>query len=108
MVTRWCLLSLVLLLLSGCLSRGLLYTRVTDPATGEFHQTPVGSKRIFVRTFRVQEPVTGYGVSAEWAADPVKTAALQAGVTNLYFADVETLSILGGLYRARTLIIYGD
>lgn len=108
MAIRWCLLSAVLLLMSGCVSRGFLYTHVTDPASGEFHRTPVGSKRIFVRTFRVQEPVTGYGVSAEWDADPVKTAALQAGVTNLYFADVETLSILGGLYRARTLIIYGD
>ena len=64
--------------------------------------------RILVRSFRVQEPVTGYGVSAEWEAYPLKDAALHAGITNLYFADRQTLSILNGIYRSRTLIVYGD
>ena len=108
MAIKRCLLSLWLLLLPGCVARGFLYTRVTEPATLDFQKTPVGSKRIVVRAYRLQEPVTGYGIAAEWDKDPVKAAAAQAGVTNLYFADLRTLSILGGLYRARTLIVYGD
>jgi len=108
MAIRYGILLLLLFLLPGCVTKGLLYTRVTEPATLDFHKTPVGSKRILVRSFRVQEPVTGYGVSAEWEAYPLKDAALHAGITNLYFADRQTLSILNGIYRSRTLIVYGD
>ena len=108
MAIRCSIMSLLLLLLPGCAANGILYTRVTEPATLNFHKTPVGSKLIFVRSFRVREPVSGYGLSAEWESDPVKTSALQAGITNLYFADLQTLSILNGLYRSRTLIVYGD
>lgn len=108
MVIRCGVLLALLFLLTGCVARGFLYTRVTEPATLDFHKTSVGSKQFLVRTHRVREPVSGSGISAEWQADPVKTAALKAGVTNLYFADTRTLSILGGLYRARTLVVYGD
>ena len=107
MAIRFVVLSLLLLLLPGCVGNGLLYTRVTEPATLNFDKTPVGSKRVLIQSYRLQEPVTGYGVSTEWEADPVKTAARQAGVTNLFFADMQTLSILG-VYRQRTLIVYGD
>ena len=86
----------------------MLYTRVTQPLTVNFSKTPVGSRWISVQAHRFQEPVTGLGVSAEWESGLMKTAALQAGITNLYFADVQTLSILNGIYRRRTLIVYGD
>ena len=107
---RWARRAILALALSlaGCAAQGLLYSRVTAPATRDFDRTPVGSKRLVIALHRVQEPVSGYGISAEWETDRVKMAAQRVGITNLYFADMQTFSILRGIYRKRTLIVYGE
>ena len=71
---------------AGCAGQGLLYTRVVSPYSNDFHATPTGSK-----TCRVNEQ-----------------AAYAAGMTNLYYADMETVSILKGIYERKTLILCGD
>jgi len=38
----------------------------------------------------------------------VEEAARAAGITNLYYADIETLSILKGVYARKTLILCDD
>ena len=101
-------LSLWLLGLAGCATRAVLFSHVTEPATVNFRHTPVGTKRCVIRNFRVQEPVSGYGVSAEWDAGTIRAAARQAGITNIYYVDLQTLSVLSGLYRQRALVVYGD
>ena len=35
-------------------------------------------------------------------------AARTAGMTNIYYADLETLSVLRGIYEKKTLILCGD
>ena len=107
-ISRQVALPLLLLLLTGCLSPGLLYTRMTEPATEEFDKTPVGTKTCVVRSHKIREPVSGYGFSAEWDANYVKAAALKGGLTNVYYADLRTLSVCFGIYRQRELIVYGD
>ena len=102
------MLAVLLLLLSGCVSRPMLYSHVTEPATKKFQQTPVGSKQCLVHGYRVREPFTGHGISAEWDTHYLNQVALQAGITNVYYADIETLSIFFQIYQRRTLIIYGD
>lgn len=102
------LLAGLLVACTGCASRALLYSRVTEPATENFRHAPVGKKQCSVPGYRVREPITGYGISAEWDTRYLKRAALEAGITNIYYADLETLSILFRVYQRRTLIIYGD
>ncbi len=81
----------------------MLYHAVTLPATVEFHHTPVGSKSCALVNRKIE-----YRVSVEWDAGRVKDLALQAGMTNVYFADIRTVSMLRGVYRQKTLIVYGD
>ena len=102
------LLPVLAALLSGCASDPLLFGLMTKPETTEFRHTPVGTKSCVLSSYKVREPVSGYGVSAEWDASHVKAAALKAGITNVYFTDMKTLSVLGGIYRQRMLIVYGD
>lgn len=97
-----------LCLSSGCLRQGWLYSRTTEPYTESFRHTPVGHKQAVVDDFKVREPVSGYGVSAEWGVRAVRDVACAAGMTNIYYADLETLSIFSDLFRRRRLIVYGD
>ena len=102
------LLALAILLQVGCASRGILYSHVTEPATIKFDRAPTGTKKCVVPGYKLREPVTGYGISAEWDSNYLKMVARQAGITNMYYADLDTLSILFRVYQRRTLIIYGD
>lgn len=95
-------------LAAGCMRQGWIYSHTTEPYTESFCQTPVGSKRTVVEDFKVREPVSGYGISAEWGIRAVRDAACAAGMTNIYYADIETLSILSDLFRRRRLIVYGE
>ena len=100
------------LCLSGCGHlaplRGLAFTKTVTPYTTRFHHTPVGSKSCTIHDYRLQEPVTRYGISAEWDTNVVHQAAEKAGITRIYYADVQTLSFVFGIFRRKTLIIYGD
>lgn len=103
MAIRWAVVPCVCAVLAGC-THGMLFTAVTEPATLEFHHTPVGSKTCTLANHRVE-----YNrVSVEWDASRVKDLALQVGMTNIYYADLRTVSILRGVYRKKTLIVYGD
>jgi hypothetical protein len=93
---------------TACLSRGRVYTRTVQPYMTEFRDTPVGTRVCRVSEHLVKEPVSGAGVSATWTTRAIAEAACRAGITNLYYMDVETLSVLNSLYRRRTLILYGD
>lgn len=94
--------------LSGCAAPGLLYTDIVMPYTVDMNRTPVGSRRFTIDEYRIREPVSGYGIYALWQNREVQAAARQANITRIQHADRRTLSILGGVYRKRTLIIYGE
>jgi hypothetical protein len=106
------LLGMLLVALSaataGCSGRGLLYTQVVSPYLTEYHDTPVGSKSCRVREHTLREPVTGYNLSVAFSLPVLQRAARQAGLTQLYYVDEETLSVLLGIYERKTLILYGD
>ena len=93
---------------AGCAGQGLLYTRVVSPYSNDFHATPAGSKTCRVNEHALKEPFTKLEVSATFMTGIVKQAAYAAGMTNLYYADMETLSILMGIYERKTLILCGD
>jgi len=47
-------------------------------------------------------------VSGEWDTDEIMRLAREEGITDLHHIDIKTLSVLLGLYRRQTLIVYGD
>ena len=100
--------TLLSLATAGCAGQGLLYTRIVSPYSQDFHGTPAGSKTCRVNEHTLKEPFTSVNVSVLFSTSVVKTAAHAAGITNLYYADVETLSVLHGIYKRQTLILCGD
>lgn len=100
---------LLALLLAGCsLPRGLIYSDTTAPYSSEFNETPVGTKRCVIRSHQIKEPVTGRSIYAEWSADLILREAQKAGIKEIYYMDKRTLSILVGIYKRESLIVYGD
>lgn len=98
---------LPLLLLTGCAS-GLLYTDVVVPYSTNFHDTQVGTKRCEIKAYKIREPVTRMGLSAEWDTNLVRRAAHEAGIERIYFAERRTLILLFNIYRRNSLIVYGE
>jgi hypothetical protein len=92
------LLSLCLLL-PGC---GLIYTHVVIPLDINADDAPVQeiNGRSDWKTFQ-------YFVRVDWNSSAIADAAHAAGITRIYYADLEILSILGGLWSQQTAIVYG-
>lgn len=67
-----------------------------------------GKKRCEVRNHKVKSPLGDGQISAEWNTSVIAKAAREAGIEQIYYADKRTFSVLFGLYRRETLIIYGD
>ena len=101
-------LFLALLLLSGCLPSGVLYTNKVTPYSRDFKETPVGTKQCVIRDHRIKEPVTGFGMYTEWTSGYLKDEARRAGISEIYYVDKQTLSFLFGIYKRESLIIHGD
>jgi hypothetical protein len=108
MAIKAVLFCLAAVLVMGCSARGLLYTSTTVPYYKTFRDTPVGTKSVVVNSHRIKEPVSRLSVSGEWDTDEIMRAARKAGITDLHYIDIKTLSILLGTYRRQTLIVYGD
>lgn len=107
-MTRRLWLVAILLGCQACGLRGLIYSEWTEPYTKDFRQTPVGSLRVTVKDTRIEEPVSGYNLSAEWQIDVIIDAAREQGMTNIHYIDIEYFSVLGGIYSNKTFIVYGD
>lgn len=101
-------LALLSLATAGCVGRGMVYKRVVTPYSSDFHDTPAGTKTCRVSEHILREPVSGADVSVRFTLRVLEDAAHAAGITNLYYADVETLVLLDGLYERKTLILCGD
>ena len=114
MAIRFLFPLLATLLLSGCsgigstLVQGNIYTNVVQPYSTDFRDSPVGSKRCILDEYQFREPVSGYGVSVEWSAGRILAAAKEAGISRISYTEMQTLSVLMGIYRRQRLIIYGD
>lgn len=117
MAIKSILIPAVCIILAGCSSlrpgsqlakQGRLITSITEPFNTDFNSTPVGSKQCIIKNFKIQEPITGYNMYAEWSRNELRNAAMQAGITNICHIDIHTFSLLSGVYRKRNLIIYGD
>ena len=99
---------LILLTAQGCAIQGRLYSNLTEPYSKNFNKTPIGTKTCVIKDHRLREPISNYNFSAEWTNETIAAAAEKAGLSEIYYADIHTFSLLFEIYRKRTLILYGE
>jgi hypothetical protein len=107
MGTKGLLLLSVLFFASAC-TNGVIYTRTTRPLVRNMNHTARASEKVYGNSQLIKEPISGSGVSIEWASHALGDVAKKEGLYQIHYADIETLSILGGIYRKKTLIVYGE
>lgn len=101
-------LLLALPLVAGCATFGAIYSDTVVPHSKRHNQTPLGSKRCEINTHQVKEPVSGYNIYAEWTTSQILNEARRGGISEIYYMDKRTVSILLGIYKRESLIIHGD
>jgi len=104
------LLSALLLLCGMCTGcvYGLLYTNTTEPLVLNMDRTPRGPDQAFLDTKQVKGPFSGVNLSAEWNSKAIGDAAKKAGIKKIFYADMQTFSILGGLWKKETVRVRGE
>lgn len=93
--------ALACLPLGGCIS-GLIYQHTTAPLSVNFKDTPVGALE---GKDDAKDLNLGY-VRIVWDGNDIGGAARNAGINEIYYADVEEFSILG-IWRQTYAHVYG-
>ena len=86
---------------------GLIVTNTVTPYTLDLNNTPVTDSKGESSIVRIREPFTGAGVYTELKTNAIGDIARENGLQRVYFADLETFSVLG-IWRTDTLVIYGE
>jgi TRL-like protein family len=88
------------LLLPGC-GWGLVFTHIVVPLDIDADNAPAQEMagKSDWRTF-------SYMIHVDWNTSAIADAAHAAGITRIYYADMEILSILG-IWTTQTAIVYG-
>ncbi len=106
---RGLLLLLSLLCLSGCLRR--VYYHVTEPLDVNFHETPVvdgyfAHAASDTKQFRYYTLMVIPVMQLQWDSNAIQEIAHEHGMEKVFYADLETLDILGTWTR-RWVHLYG-
>lgn len=97
-----CILGLALAL-TGC-TTGLIYTHITTPLDINFNNTPVFTGRR--ETGKGDTKKIQYYVAIEWESNAIGDIMKKAGLKEVYYADLEILSVLG-IWTQRWVNVYG-
>jgi hypothetical protein len=92
---------LAVLLVSGCTS-GIVYTHTWQPLTVDMHRTEVVSTSAAGDI----KHIAIYVASVAWDSAAIGDIAKKQGLHELYFADLETLSVLR-VWHQYTVHVYG-
>lgn len=84
------------LMLQAC-----VYSHTLEPLTTNFHNTPVGEKSKKLGTKHLDLYLEFY-----WDSNSIGAIARQHGFEEFYYADVETLSIMG-VWELKWVHLYG-
>jgi len=90
--------------LPGCVS-GLIYTHVTTPLDLDLNNTPVFTGR--QQAGKGDTKTIRYYVQIDWDSNAIGDIAKKAGLTEVHYADLETLSVLG-IWTQKTVHVYGQ
>jgi hypothetical protein len=89
--------------LSGCLGPvGLVYTHTIEPLDSDYHRTPVVKNQ---GAGDVKE--LSYYVRVLWSANGIGAIAKENGFSEVYYADLETLRVLG-IWTQQWVHVYGS
>ncbi|MEW5733368.1 MAG: TRL domain-containing protein [Thermodesulfobacteriota bacterium] len=90
--------------------RGMIVKKVRRPLTVHLNNTPapgpdapLGKGKII----KIKEPFSSVRVYVELNSTAIGDVARKNGMTTVYFADIETFSILG-IWNTTTIYIYGE
>ncbi len=97
------LLFVLMPLMSGC-TAGLLYTHITIPLDVNLDNTPVFTGR--TATAKGDTKRIRYYVEIEWESNAIGDIMKRAGMTEVHYADLEILSVLG-IWTQRYVHVYG-
>ena len=88
--------------LSGCAPLGLVYSHTFEPLSTNFNETPVVSEHAAgdVRQFN-------FYVRVLWHGNAIGEIAKQHGFDEVYYADLETLRVLG-IWTQQWAHVYGS
>lgn len=88
--------------LASCQGGGAIYTHVTEPLDVDFDATPVQplEARGDVKQVRYRF------VDVQWDSNAIGEIALAHGIDEVYYADLESFSILG-FWTRQTVHIFG-
>lgn len=88
----------------GCIS-GWVYTDITVPIVTNMENTPRNSRKVELSSHDVKfRGITWAEINSRAIAD----AAKQYGLTTIHFADQRTVSFFGGVYRRRSVLVWGE
>jgi len=91
------------LFLGGC-TAGILYTHTTVPLTTNLHATPAAGGEALNDIKHIQFPY--YGPIVGWGDISFGDLAKEKGLKELYYADLEYLSVLS-IWHQYTVHLYG-
>lgn len=58
-------------------------------------------------TRKVTLPTASLNLAASWNGRAIGDAAKRAGLTEIYYADLHTVSVLLGIWEQKTVEVYG-
>ncbi len=94
------------LLLAGC-ATGIIYTHTVRPLTLDMHRTPITQteKEGSIKLIKFPPLVYSIGLVA-WDSAAIGDVAKKHGLQEIYYADLETFSILN-VWNEYTVHVYG-
>ena len=98
---RTCIALLLCTLLGSC-TTGWIYSHTTRPLVTDLRGTPIGEKTAAqdIKHFRYQN------FDFQWSSNAIGEIAKNHGFEEIYYADLETLSIMG-IWSQYHVHIYG-
>ena len=100
------LLMSVLAVSTGCFG-GAFYTHTTVPVDVNFKDTPRKPEHRGESWKTLVIPLYVARPQFDWGSTGVGDAVKQAGIETVYYADLETLSVMG-VWTQRTIHVYGE
>ena len=91
------------LCIPGC-TQGLLYTHTTEPLTTNYRQSLVDG---YLTTAHGDTKHISVQLQAKWDTNGIGEIAKSNGIQEVYYADIETISVLFGIWEQDYVHIYG-
>jgi len=104
MYLKLLLITLLNLVLSGC---GYIYTNTVTPLCTDMRNTPASDKLGVGMQKNVNIPRVP-GTTISWSSNAIIEAAHRAGLSKVHYCDLKRFSVLGGLWRSETIVVYGE